>query len=90
MILTRELVDEVGLFDPFVPFYYDDTLLSFKTWNAGKRVVTVSGSKVHHKGGGAMYWDSTVAYFHGLRARVCLMFDVYVDLSELAKAFFCL
>jgi len=39
MIVRKELLDEIDLFDPEIPYNYDDTLLSLKTWLAGKRVV---------------------------------------------------
>jgi GT2 family glycosyltransferase len=89
MIISRKLVNEIGLFDPAVPFYYDDSLLSFKTWLAGKRVVNVSDSKVYHVGG-----DSTtenVTYFtsyNSLKSHICLLFDVYYRFNDLAKALF--
>jgi GT2 family glycosyltransferase len=52
MIIKREFLQEIGLFDPKYFWYYDDDYLSFRTWLAGKRVVTVSNSKVRHVGGG--------------------------------------
>lgn len=50
MIIERKFLNMIGLFEPKVPFFYDDTLLSFKTWLGGKRVVTVSNSIVYHEG----------------------------------------
>ena len=94
MIIGRELVTEIGLFDPCIPFYYDDTLLSFKTWLAGKRVVTISESKVYHiwqATTGCKKWETTsFMLFHFLRAKICLTFDVYYKFSELTKALFIL
>lgn len=90
MIIRRDLVNEIGLFDPNIPFYYDDTLLSFKTWLAGKRVVAIPKSKVRHVWGGTMRGDTYVAAFHLLRAKLCLMFDVYFNFGDLLKAFFVL
>jgi GT2 family glycosyltransferase len=39
LIARRTLLLKIGLFDSKIPFNYDDVLLSFKTWLAGKRVV---------------------------------------------------
>lgn len=88
MIIRRKLVDEIGLFDPQAPFYYDDTLLSLKTWLAGKRVVTVSESKVCHMGGESMEKGGATAQFNVVRAYVCLMFDLYPRLNDLIEALF--
>ena len=91
MIIGRDLVTKIGLFDPCILFYYDDTLLSLKTWLAGKRVVTISESKVYHIGGATMGRGWTYfAVFHFLRSKICLIFDVYFKFSELTKALFIL
>jgi GT2 family glycosyltransferase len=86
MIIRRELINEIGLFDSRIPYYYDDKLLSVKTWIAGKRVVVVSKSKVRHFRGGNLLWKSYLTSFNYLRANICLLFDVYFDLSGLFKA----
>jgi len=95
MIVDRKICDRMGLFDPLLPFYYDDLLLSLKTWLAGKRVVIVPQSVVYHigseatrsvaKGQGAWYY---FCVFHGLRGKICLIFDVYERLGDLMKALF--
>ncbi len=86
MIIKRELVDEIGLFDSTIPFYYDDTLLSLKAWLAGKRVVTVSNSKIRHVGGASSAWNIELITLNLLKAKICLMFDTYYHLDELARA----
>lgn len=88
MIARRSLLDEVGLFDPSVPFFYDDTLLSFKVWLANKRVVTVPNSKIRHIGGAANAWNTRFTSYNFLKAKLCLLFDVYYRLGGLAKALF--
>jgi GT2 family glycosyltransferase len=88
MISRKELIKEMGLFESRAPFYYDDTLLSLKTWLAGKRVVTVSDSKVFHIGGAAIGANARFTAFHGYRAHVCLVFDVYYKLTDLIQALF--
>lgn len=90
MITRRELLDEIGLFDPQIPFFYDDTLLSLKTWLSGKRVVTISKSKVFHIGEATRSWNAYFRTFHLLKAKICLIFDVYFNLSDLVKTLFIL
>ena len=85
-IIRRELINEIGLFDPKLPFYYDDTLLSFKTWLSGKRVVVVSKSKVCHAKGVNLVWKTYFTSFHSTRAYECLIFDVYFNLKTLFTA----
>ncbi|MBE3116508.1 glycosyltransferase family 2 protein [Candidatus Bathyarchaeota archaeon] len=86
MIIRRTLINEIGLFDPTIPFFYDDTLLSFKVWLANKRVVTVSNSKIRHIQGATSAWNTQLTTFNLLKAKICLTFDIYYKLSELAKA----
>lgn len=85
MIIRRDLIDEIGLFESNVPFFYDDTLLSLKTWLANKKVVTVTKSKVRHKWG-SKQWNVPFTSYNFYKAQTCLIFSVYFDLSDLAKA----
>lgn len=86
MMVRRDLVEETGLFDPKLLFFYDDTLLGFKTWLAKKRVVTVSSSKVKHLSGATKVWNIKFTTYHLLKANICLLFDSYPTLSGLTKA----
>ena len=86
MIIRREIVREMGLFDPKMPFFYDDTLLSLKTWLAQKRVVTVSGSRIRHVGGATNVWNIQFTTYHLLKSNICLLFDVYSKLADLVRA----
>jgi GT2 family glycosyltransferase len=88
MITRRTLLDEIGLFDSKIPFFYDDTLLSFKVWLADKRVVTVPNSKIRHIQGATSAWNVELTTFNLLKAKICLTFDVYYRLDELARAAF--
>lgn len=92
MIVRTDFIDEIGLFDPEIPYNYDDTLLSLKTWLAGKRVVSVSSSRIRHIGGATIkkFWNAQSVTFSLLRAKMCLLFDVYFNLKSLLKAFFIL
>jgi GT2 family glycosyltransferase len=87
MITRRSLIEEIGLFDPAIPFFYDDTLLSFKVWLANKRVVTVSNAKIRHMLGATSVWNIQSTTFNLMKAKICLTFDVYYRLDQLAKAF---
>jgi GT2 family glycosyltransferase len=88
MITRKSLIDEIGLFDPEIPFFYDDTLLSFKVWLANKRVVTVSDSKIRHIQGATSAWNLKRTTYNLLKAKICLMFDVYYPLGDLVKGLF--
>lgn len=85
IIIRRDLLDEIGLFESHIPFFFDDTLLSLKTWLANKRVVTVTKSKVRHKWG-SKQWNVPFTSYNFYKAQTCLIFSVYFDLSDLAKA----
>jgi GT2 family glycosyltransferase len=88
MMVRREIVETMGLFVKEIPFFYDDTLLSLKTWLQGKRVVTVSASKVQHIVGATNVWQTRFTTYHLSRATICLLFDVYPRLFDFSRAFF--
>jgi GT2 family glycosyltransferase len=90
LIARKEFLNEIGLFDPAIPYNYDDTLLSVKAWLAGKRVVSVSDSRICHIGGATTkkFWNSQAVTFSLLRAKMCLLFDVYFDFKDLIQALF--
>ena len=91
MITRRELINEIGLFDPKFPFFYDDILLSFKSWLAGKRVVTVSKSRVCHIGSATFTrsgWDTYNVFNHVFRGLMALALNLYISLNDLLKALF--
>jgi GT2 family glycosyltransferase len=88
MIIERELVEKIGLFEPQAPLFYDDTLLSLKTWIAGRRVVTVSKSKVWHVGGASIGRNAQLITYNISKARICMIFDVYYKLPSLLRALF--
>jgi GT2 family glycosyltransferase len=91
MLIRRDLIDAIGLFDPKFPFFYDDLLLSFKTWLAGKRVVIVSKSKVCHRGGATFKrsgWSPYHYFNQVFRGLIALNIDLHISLSDLLKALF--
>jgi GT2 family glycosyltransferase len=91
MIAKREFLQEIGLFDPKYFWYYDDEYLSFRTWLAGKRVVTVAGSKVfHHHAGTSRREIGGELQRHWVIKNFSLVFDVYWNFLDLAKGLFIL
>lgn len=86
MIIRREILERMGAFEAKIPFFYDDTLLSLKTLLAGKKVVTVSASKIFHVGSASDIWKIRFTTYHLLKANMALLLDVYYDKTELAKA----
>jgi GT2 family glycosyltransferase len=90
MIARREFLSQIGLFDPKYFYYYDDDYLSFRTWLTGKRVVTVSDSKVHHFQGGTNKIGSNqfFEFHHGVIGSASLIFDIYYNLLDLIKGLF--
>lgn len=88
MMTRRELILNVGLFDPKYFWFYDDTYFSFKTWIEGMRVVTVSKSKVHHVVAGTTGMWSIFIAKNDIICMISLIFDVYWNLRDLARALF--
>lgn len=86
MITRRELLKQVGEFDPKYFWFYDDNYLSYKIWLIGKRVVTISRSRVRHFGGGT---SGEGTLFQKRCVAICLLslnFDIYMNKLHLVKA----
>ena len=88
MIAKRKFLKQIGAFDPKYFYYYDDDYLSFRTWIAGKRVVTVSGSKVCHFLCGTSGNNDLFKYRHGFIDNTSIIFDIYWNLFDLTKVLF--
>ncbi len=86
MIIRREILDSMGAFEPTVPFFYDDTLLTLKTRLLGKRAVTVSASKMYHAGGATNVWKTYFTTYNLHKANNILIFDVFQNTADLFKA----
>jgi GT2 family glycosyltransferase len=85
MIAKSKFLNQIGLFDPKYFHYYDDDYLSYKTWLVGKRVVTVSRSKVRHYLGGTSGNNDLFKYRHGFIDNISLIFDIYWNPFDLMK-----
>jgi GT2 family glycosyltransferase len=88
MIAKRKFLKQIGVFDPKYFYYYDDDYLSFRTWIAGKRVVTVSGSRIRHFLGGTSGSNDLLKYRHAFIGSASLIFDIYWNLFDLTKGLF--
>jgi GT2 family glycosyltransferase len=49
-LIERELFLRLGLFDPEFFIYSDDSDLSWRVWIAGRSIVAVPASRLHHRG----------------------------------------
>jgi len=47
-LMERSFIEQIGLFDPRFPLYYEDTDLSRRIVKAGRRIVQVTGCKLVH------------------------------------------
>jgi len=54
MIIRRDMLDEIGLFDPKFFIYFEDTDLSWRMWLRGYKVVSVPQSVVYHREAGSV------------------------------------
>jgi GT2 family glycosyltransferase len=52
IIVRRDAVKEIGLFDPAYFLYYEETDLCWRMWLAGYRVIVIPQAVIYHYGGG--------------------------------------
>lgn len=74
VLIRRDVLERVGVFDADFFAYLEDSDLSWRIWLAGYRVVCVPASVVLHKGGAtAEKLPSEVVFFHSFKNRVCML-----------------
>ena len=72
-LMTRPFIEQIGLFDEQFPLYYEDTDLSMRVRQAGKRIVQVHPARIvhlynrsgqtDHSEAMARYWTSRRRYY---------------------------
>ncbi|MCL4359697.1 glycosyltransferase family 2 protein [Patescibacteria group bacterium] len=53
MLVRRDIIDRIGLFDPEFFMYFEETDFCMRVWLAGQRVVYEPRATVYHRGGAA-------------------------------------
>ncbi|MEM3489172.1 MAG: glycosyltransferase family 2 protein [Nitrososphaerota archaeon] len=59
IVVRRNVVNEVGLFEPAYFIYYEETDLCWRIWLAGYRVAVIPEAVVYHYGGGTIVSSTT-------------------------------
>jgi GT2 family glycosyltransferase len=54
IIVRRNVIEKIGLFDPVYFIYYEETDLCWRIWLAGYKVAVIPEAVVYHYGGGVM------------------------------------
>jgi hypothetical protein len=74
MLIRREVLEEIGLFDEDFFLYQEDLDLCMRARLAGWRILLASGSKVHHK---YVFAKNTNRYFYTECNRLPRLFKTY-------------
>lgn len=70
MLMRRDLLDEIGLFDEDYFLYFEETDLCLRAYRAGRHVLYVRASEVAHVGGvstGMKRWQRVPEYWYDSR-----------------------
>jgi len=70
MLLSRDALEDVGLFNEQYFFYYEDLDLSLRMRERGYRLITVPEAKMWHKGAGSAEMISAFRTYHMARSSV--------------------
>lgn len=82
MIIRRELLNKIGMFDREFFFYHEDVDLSWRIWLSGHRVVFAPSSIVYHAGRGItkerpLSFITTAVFFHMTKNRIVMLLKNY-------------
>lgn len=71
MLIRREVIDSVGLFDGDFFMYFEETDFCMRVWMGGWEVVYISDASIYHKGGvSARKYGTEKIYFHSFKNRI--------------------
>ncbi len=87
MLVRREILEDIGLFDSRYFIYGEDVDLCWRAWLGGYKVVYVPSAMVYHKYGGTMGTLTAQRLYLTSRNSLCSILKNYSS-KALAKAFF--
>lgn len=87
MLVRRDILEEIGLFDSRYFIYGEDVDLCWRAWLGGYKVVYVPSAMVYHKYGGTMGTLTAQRLYLTSRNSLCSILKNYSS-KALAKAFF--
>lgn len=72
MLVKREVIEKVGLFDPDFFCYFEETDFCWRVWLAGYKIVYVPDSVIYHKGAqSAQRLPISFIQYHSFKNRLC-------------------
>jgi len=85
ILVKREVIEKVGLFDPDFFCYFEETDFCWRVWLAGYKIVYVPGSVIYHKGAQtAKRLKSSFVNYHSFKNRIASLIK-NLGLAELFK-----
>jgi GT2 family glycosyltransferase len=84
MIIRKEVLEKVGLFDPTYFIYFEDTDLCYQTKKAGYTLAIVLGAKIWHKVSKAFGYMSSRTFYFFTRNRIKFVFKNAMPHEKLA------
>lgn len=68
MLIKKEVIEKIGLFDPEYFAYFEETDFCMRTWMAGWRIVYEPEARIYHKGGHASSrLPSAIIQYHAFK-----------------------
>lgn len=84
MLISRKVIDKIGLFDPDYFMYFEETDFCMRVWLSGWKIKYTPKSLIHHKGGiSSKKFGLEKIYFHSFKNRMC----TYVKNLDLVSLF---
>ena len=72
LLVKREVIEKVGLFDPDFFCYFEETDFCWRVWLAGYKILYIPKAMIYHKGSQtARRLKSDFVNFHSFKNRIC-------------------
>lgn len=72
LLIRREVINKIGLFDDDYFMYFEETDLCMRIWLSGWKVLFNADTVIHHKGGvSSKKYGLEKIYFHSYKNRIC-------------------
>lgn len=72
MLIRREVIEKVGLFDPDLFCYFEESDFCWRAWLAGYKTLYIPSAVIWHKGGRtSRRFKSSFIQYHSFKNRIC-------------------
>jgi GT2 family glycosyltransferase len=72
MLIKKDVINQIGLFDPDYFMYFEETDFCMRAWLSGWKIMYIPNASVYHTGGvSSRKFGTDKVYFHSFKNKIC-------------------